>query len=232
MYTGPNIVRNGLVLNLDAASARSYPGSGTTWTDLSGFRNNGTLTNGPTFSSANGGSVVFDGTNDYVVTTSGQTYYQYTTQLSVCCWIRRNGILGQGTGVGQATFNADNMSTNVWLMHGETSNIFTFYVNDNGTWRSVTSALINDATWYFITGTISTTNIQVYVNGVLSNSSTGISTGIRSNSNSVIGLGCDIRYPTSRLFKGNIASTQVYNRALSATEILQNYNATKARFGL
>ena len=61
------IVRSGLVLHLDAARPASYPGSGTTWTDLSGQGNNGTLTNGPTYSSANGGSIVLDGTNDDVV---------------------------------------------------------------------------------------------------------------------------------------------------------------------
>ena len=62
----PSLVMNGLVLALDAANPKSYPGSGTTWTDLSGRGNTGTLTNGPTYSSANGGSLVFDGTNDYV----------------------------------------------------------------------------------------------------------------------------------------------------------------------
>ena len=62
----PRIVTNGLVLALDAANIKSYPGSGTTWTDLSGIGNNGTLTNGPTYSSANGGSLVFNGTDNYV----------------------------------------------------------------------------------------------------------------------------------------------------------------------
>ena len=66
MYYGPRIVSNGLVLCLDAANKRSYPGTGTTWTDLSGNSNNGTLTNGPTFSAGNMGSILFDGTNDYV----------------------------------------------------------------------------------------------------------------------------------------------------------------------
>lgn len=64
---------NGLVLCLDAGNTKSYPGSGTTWTDLSGRGNTGTLTNGPTYSSANGGSIVFDGTNDYVSTNYTQT---------------------------------------------------------------------------------------------------------------------------------------------------------------
>ena len=65
LHHSPRIVTSGLVLALDAADRNSYPGSGTTWTDLSGNANNGTLTNGPTFNSANGGSIVFDGTNDF-----------------------------------------------------------------------------------------------------------------------------------------------------------------------
>jgi len=67
MYTGPNIVTSGLVLQLDAANTKSYPGSGTTWTDLSGNGNNGTLTNSPTFSSANGGIFTFNGTNQFIL---------------------------------------------------------------------------------------------------------------------------------------------------------------------
>ena len=63
-----NIVKDGLVLDLDAAKKDSYPGTGTAWNDISGNRNNGTLTNGPTFNSSNGGSIVFDGTNDYINT--------------------------------------------------------------------------------------------------------------------------------------------------------------------
>ncbi len=65
VYGGPDIVTNGLVLHLDAANSKSYLGSGTTWNDLSGNGNNATLTNGPSFSNSNRGSIVFDGTNDY-----------------------------------------------------------------------------------------------------------------------------------------------------------------------
>lgn len=66
-------ITNGLILNLDAANYKSYPGSNTTWTDLSGYRNNGTLTNGPTFSTLNGGGITFDGVDDYVIGTSDFT---------------------------------------------------------------------------------------------------------------------------------------------------------------
>ena len=73
MFTGPNIITDGLVLALDAANSRSYPGTGTTWSDLSGNGNSGTLTNGPTFNSGNGGSIVFDGVDDNI-SFSGNTF--------------------------------------------------------------------------------------------------------------------------------------------------------------
>ena len=83
-YRGPNIVRNGLVLCLDAASKRSYPGSGTTWTDLSGLNNNGTLTNGPTFSNANGGILTFNGTSQHI-SGSSNSNFAFGTSNFLCC---------------------------------------------------------------------------------------------------------------------------------------------------
>jgi hypothetical protein len=85
----PSIVTSGLVLCLDAANPKSYPGSGTTWTDLSGNGNNGTLVNGPTYSSVNGGSIVFDGSNDYI-----STAYSIGTvsQQSISCWISKTNL--------------------------------------------------------------------------------------------------------------------------------------------
>ena len=231
-YAFGKIVTDGLVLALDAADRNSYPGSGTTWRDMSGNNSNSTLTNSPTFNSANGGSIVFDGVDDYTTTTAGQAFYQYTNQLSVCWWIKRNGTITNGSGCGQSTFNVDNMTTNVWLMHGLDTNRMIFYVNDSGTWRNIASSILDDNTWYFLTGTINTTNISFYVNGVLYATGTGISTGITNNSNSVIGCGLDIRYSSGRFFNGSVSNMQVYNRTLSALEILQNYNAQKSRFNL
>ena len=85
-YTTP-IVLNGLVLYLDAGNPLSYPGTGTIWTDLSNFGNNGTLINGPTFNSGNGGNIVFDGTNDFV--TCG-TAIGKLPNFTISCWIKPN----------------------------------------------------------------------------------------------------------------------------------------------
>jgi len=231
-YANGKIVTDGLVLCLNAADKNSYPGSGTTWSDTSGNGNSGTLTNGPTFNSGNGGAIVFDGTNDYSTTVAGQAFYQYTNQITVCWWMKRNGTITNGAGGGQATFGSDNMSTNVWLMHGIDDNTVRFYVNDSGTWRNTPSTTLIDNTWYHLAGTINTTNISMYMNGVLITTSSGISTGITNNSNSIIGWGFDPRFSSGRFFNGSVANCQVYNRTLSASEILQNYNAQKSRFGL
>ena len=92
MFTGPNIIKDGLVLTLDASSQRSYPGSGTTWYDLSGNGNNGTLTNGPTFDSGNGGSIVFDGTNDYVNgPTTNSVIGNNISLISLSAWVKITG---------------------------------------------------------------------------------------------------------------------------------------------
>ena len=231
-YAFGRIVTDGLVLAVDAADKNSYPGSGTTWNDMSGNGSNGTLTNSPTFNSANGGSIVFDGVDDYSTTTAGQAFYQYTNQLSVSWWVKRNGTITGGAGGGQCTFNSDNMTTNVWLMHGNTDNTIIFYVNDTGVWRNIATPILDNNTWYLLTGTISSSNILMYTNGILTSTSTGISTGIVNNSNSIVGWGLDPRYGAGRFFNGSIANCQVYNRTLSASEILQNYNAQKSRFNL
>jgi hypothetical protein len=90
----PSIATNGLVLCLDAANRKSYPGSGTTWTDLSGNGNNGTLTNGPTYSSANGGSLSFDGTNDVVNSTTSIIDRADGQEITVSCWIKPSRTSG------------------------------------------------------------------------------------------------------------------------------------------
>jgi hypothetical protein len=85
-------ITNGLILNLDAANTKSYPGSGTTWTDLSQYKSNGTLTNGPTFSSTNGGGITFDGTNDFVLLTSGAALLTQTSNITMEIWFYKTGI--------------------------------------------------------------------------------------------------------------------------------------------
>ena len=152
--------------------------------------------------------------------------------------IKKNGNLIQGTPCGQSTLNVDNWTTsNVWLIHSNMSdNTITFFVNNGSYYRDKTSHALTDNIWYFVCGTCNSSSIRIYINGVQSGSTgTGINTGtILNNSNSVIQYGKDPRYGlgSGRFFNSLIGICYVYNRALSASEILQNYNSTKGRYGL
>jgi prepilin-type processing-associated H-X9-DG protein len=214
---GPNIVESGLVLSLDATNTKSYPGSGTTWFDKSGNGNNGTLANGPTFSSANGGSIVFDGTDDVISTTLVQTF---VNELTVETWYR-------GT---KSTRN------HLWNFYG--SNLHCNF-NDTGRtlwvyWEGGGTPAIRFTSPNFTDGNIkhlvfrhSGSVNQVYLDGQLlvpqETAGTQTFTGVG-------GSGYDLA--STGPFSGNIYTNRVYNKALTAAEILQNYNATKSRFGL
>ena len=205
------VVTDGLVLALDAGVSRSYPGSGTTWTDLSGNGNNGTLVNGPTFNSGNGGSIVFDGVNDYI---NAGTPSISVGKLTINVWMRiTSGSLIQH--IVDSAFNS-------WHLAILTDNRPYFY---NGSTYHTGAPAINVGQWYMITGVQGET-LDIYINGVLGQS---IASNINVTTNNVI-LGAWQSGP--RPLNGNISNTQIYNRALTAAEVQQNYNALKSRFGL
>jgi hypothetical protein len=220
---GPYITRDSsLVLDLDASDRNSYPGSGTVWTDLSGNSNTGTLTNGPTFNSANGGSIVFDGTNDYVQCLGSLT----VTAATFVTWIIRNGNQGQYDGI---LFSRG--TTNTTGMNFQVSNQLAYTWNDavnTYTWQS--GLTIPDLTWCMIAVSVTSTAATAYL---CQTSGITTSTNTVSHGSSVLD---DIKIASDdqgvRYFTGNIAISQIYNRVLSATEITQNYNATKSRFNL
>jgi hypothetical protein len=223
MYYSPRIVTSGLVLALDAAERLSYPRTGTTWRDLSGNNNNGTLTNGPTFSVGNMGSIVFDGTNDYIG--SFPTQISGVGSKTICAFIyptttSRAGICGIRNDLDGWVFTINRTSP---------GNLT--YFHTTGTTCEV-SAGITTNTWSYVCVTYSTTTATVilYRNGVQVGSPiTSVSSIVSSPFNGVIG---DEQSNYATPFKGNMSSVQIYNRSLTATEILQNYNATKSRFGL
>ena len=233
-FAVPSIVTDGLVLNLDAGNTASYPGSGTTWTDISGNGNTGTLTNGPTYSSADGGSIVFDGVDDRVDCGNLNTLSNMTVQMFVKPLSNSGGykaFIGAVGGTGQdydSGFNID--------MGPNSTSAFNYCNFEGGIYRigggsNFMTSSIPFGTWVSICFTISPTYIQYYVNGIaqlganrLNNSTTTI-----GMNNLMIG-----RRPYSGgvVLNGNIANTQIYNRALSATEVSQNFEALRGRFGI
>jgi hypothetical protein len=219
-YAFGQIVTNGLVLSLDAADQNSYSGSGTAWNDLSGNNNTGILTNGPTYTSTFGGGITFDGTNDIV---TGSSTINIPGTVSLCAWVRH-------TTVPAAIQRYVNLRPDIAaIRHDGTVGVgtFMFIITTGGTIKSnsVSNAIVVNTNYYFC-GTWDGTTMRIYQNGVQvgTPSTPG---GTMSTSN----LPYLISSPTECL-NGSIFCTQVYNRALSATEILQNYNAQKSRFGL
>lgn len=220
------IVTNGLVLNLDAANPRSYPRTGTNWFDVSGNGSHGTLTNGPTYNSANGGVINFDGTDDLVTANISITY-----PMTLSCWVQ--------------TSNAQ--SSYVILLNSDSSN-----------WLSLGFVFVSGAGWY-LDGRIVNAGIpfqfqqgylgpsggfptrwlnlavvytssvlrSAYVDGVFVGSST-VSVTCPLITNARIGGG-DFG---ARKLRGLLSTAYIYNRALSASEIAQNYNALRGRFGV
>jgi len=227
----PRVVTDGLVLYLDAANQYSYVSGSTSWNDISRGGNNGILTNGPTYNSANGGSIVFDGTNDLIIKNPPFTGLP-SSQLSVFIWIKFNDLsavyyelVSQGRTPsnyeGEWVLTTKNVSSSIRLSFFDYNSGYGFNtVNGN-------TILVTNQ-WYHLGFIKNGTSGTFYVQGSQDGTSTGINKTY-TDTGYVIGGGYR---DSSHYLSGNIASTQIYNRALSATEVLQNYNATKTRFGL
>jgi hypothetical protein len=229
VFAGPEISSDGLVLSLDAGNTKSYPGSGTAWTDLTGLGNTGTLTNGPTYSSANGGSIVFDGTNDYVQTNFNYPLTSSTTEFTCAAWYKcfpeanSEGLIFSNY---QGNPNPFNLYANV---NGKAQG---FTRNSGGSSVSVTSLTsVNDSRWHYVVYTkTGSDTYKLYVDGNLETTATA-SLGAISVSNNIV-LGILNFYLNQGRYRGDIATAQIYNRALSAAEVTQNFNALRGRFGI
>jgi hypothetical protein len=250
------IVTNGLVLDLDAAKVASYPGTGTTWYDISGNNNNGTLTNGPTFSGiGKQAAIVFDGVDDYV-TEPYASLLNLGTQFTISSFVK----LGNTSQTIQPIFAAPNINLGIntqgysfywykdtnfdllgkslrlqfgqsewgWNVYGSNGNVI---VDTNHHYVCVTANNLNT----------SLPTINFYVDGINvgSNYWNASPKGaiLYSSNTSSVRVG-SIHYPAQPTYdgpyylNGNIATVQLYNRALSADEVSQNFNALRGRYGI
>ena len=212
----PLIVTDGLVVYLDAGNTRSYSGSGNTAYDLSGLGNTSALTNGPTFNSSNLGAFVLDGSNDYILVNSqsnilSKTAYTKIAYIYISNFSTVNNIISGGFS-GQHAF---------WMFGTDKLN-----AGHNGAWNTVVGATsLSLNTWYFAAVTYSdSTGWKLYLNG-REDGTSATTTTFNGNQEIVIGA-----YSSGNNFTGRISNIQVYNRALTATEIFQNYHATKGRY--
>lgn len=223
-FRGPNIIRDGLVLALDATSPRSWTAGGSIWYDLSGNGNNATASGSP--STANAGtntqSIVFDGTNDFFTVTANETSLSFKQGQTVevltyhTFTSGRRNIWDQAYG-GYGTWT-----------HEAGSNINYYYGGNGGNASPYTSLNSNTTTrsqWNLLTVSRSSSIVQWYVNGVAtnSNSTTYTPMTVTTTSNIRIGLGY------AGYWMGNMRFVRAYNRGLSSNEVLQNYNAFKGR---
>jgi hypothetical protein len=228
-----DIVRNGLVLNLDAGNLASYPGSGTTWTDVSGNGNTGTLTNGPTYSSTNGGYLSFNGTNQYVIANNTSLNSQFSnTSVSHFMWIYPTGAGSLVSELGQTTINTGWTDSNIEI---NASGAFSFSTWHGSLTNRVVSSNLSFNTWYYVGFAYDGTTLTAYINGV----SIGTTTFTRQ---APYNNGFQTHYAlfatqsqnmgTGGYGVGRCAAFSVYNRGLTAAEVAQNYNALATRYAL
>lgn len=225
---GPDIITDGLVLALDAANFKSYPGTGATWTDLSNNGNDGTLINGPTFNSDNLGSINFDGVDDLCRTTLPVS--TLNDVFTICIFFNLTSLTSSDSGaVSKRLVSADRSSGSTkWCIGVRPDSNFVF--GQAGGAERTQRFPISLNTDYFVALSHNSTIYSLWLNNELkvlddtSNSGTEPSFGN-------VSIACRPN-TTDRLWTGGIFSCYMYNKALTPTEILQNYNATKGRFGL
>ena len=229
---GPSITMSGLVLCLDAANTVSYPGTGTTWTDLSGRGNTGTLVSGPTYDTANGGSVVFDGTTNYVNCPSISIGASY----SIECFFNSSSVVNYKnlydmnystytgvTGNVGPRFEQNSSGTAGWVWSGVT--------NATNPFNNSSAVALSANTWYHTMFTMNNGIVNTYVNGVVLDLNISSSSGYVTTFGDP-NLGRGFVLAGNRYFSGKISNFKIYSRALSATEVAQNFNALRARFSI
>jgi hypothetical protein len=236
MFTGPNIIKDGLVLYLDAANEKSYPGSGTNWNDLSGNGNNGTLVNGPTLVDGDNGSIQFDGVNDYFTTGNTPTQLLGNPSFTVSGWFFRLSNLPVNTGTWGFGGNTTNQGINSWWSNN--NNQITIDTWGQATFTTGVEYPLQEwvyVTWQKISGPMTRANCILWRN--LDSYTGNQLTILRAETvaPNINNLGVTIgRISTTYNVPVNIrvSGFSVYDRVLTSSEITQNYNATKSRYGL
>lgn len=244
-HSGPDLVQDGLLIYIDAANSKSYPGSGTTASDISGgTAYNGTLSGGPTFSTDNGLAVWrFDGSDDRLDVSDPSwplqsIGYPFTIEsaIYVPAGVDWWNDPSSGSSSGSAIVGRGSYSGSIGFLRNGTTDI-RFRIRPHNTGRSVTYTAAFDR-WYVLSGTFDGTQnangMVFYVNGV-SVGSTTVSDSLANFDADFYTLGGNVNFGGSELggyVQGDIPYFRLYNRALSQNEVLQNFNATRGRFGL
>jgi hypothetical protein len=217
----PKIVTDGLVFYLDAANSKSYASGSTAWNDISRGGNNGTLVNGPTFNSGSNGNIVFDGVNDYV-TIPDSPALKLNGNFTIMLWHR--GITKTNTFPGPLYKGNSSIVGGGYILFYTSVNNGEIYLKRDNVQFPINNAV--NTYWSHITFTYDGTNVRGYLNGVSSYISSTVTYSTNTDNSSLL-LG-----RADQSGNAAIGTVQMYSKALSAQEILQNFNATKTRFGL
>lgn len=223
------IVSAGLVYHLDAGNAASYPGSGSTWSDLASSGISMTLYGSPTYSSANGGYLSFVPSSSQYGSTS--TSLAAASTWTIEAFIYYNGTNSSGLPCIFTDVYYGTTGTIQWALgslNGGGSTTLQAGYFSGGWFTTPVQSPLTSGNWYHVVGTYDGTNIKLYINGSL-NQTTASSTAPVRNAG---GHRIMRRWDTADYWGGNLAVLRIYNSALSLTDVSQNYSAQKARFGL
>ena len=231
------LVTDRLIMHLDAGDSSSYPGSGTTWSDLTANNADATLQNGASYSSSDGGFIDFDGTNDHATVTEASldsdTVFDGTSSFSICLWLNIDSLPSSTNYAGSPVlFKAAKRACFFTIGDGSPTDKLGFRIN-TGSWSTpVLSNSLSLNTWYNICVTYNpSSGFILYQNGssVDTSSTTGSITNLVSTTNTEIAGYTD---SSGRYYDGSISSILVYDKALTSTEVAHNYNQIKSRYGL
>ncbi len=234
VFYNPSIITDGLVLYLDAANLKSYPGSGTTWNDLSGNNNNASMVNTPTFSNLKNGAFTFDGVGTNYFDLDSKASLVNVNAGTVGGWVRYNDLNSDSTNYVFVSYGGNAYGGGFILQHAGLggSALRLELLAWGGSITGVPRANIDKVTALpfqgqdiYMIGTWTTSEVKLYINGELRAT---VSTNAAIPSRSTLRISSE--GGRSRGVNGNVYNCAIYNRALSQQEILQNYNATKGRY--
>jgi hypothetical protein len=234
----PRVITNGLVMYLDAGNQTSYVGNGTAWRDLTPNGNNVTLNNNPTFNRQSSGVIVFNGSNNYAITPTNLSSLNINSSITIDTWVKPTALANatNGEGIVSKGLFTDNNSAIYELMARNISSInypFIRVATSAGVQAyAPTQIPINPNQIYNVVCTYNGSTLRIFVNNIEAGTGAAASGTIVSNTQE---LAVGVRYlhrsgASDSFFTGNIYSVKIYNRALSAQEIRQNYDAFKGRF--
>jgi hypothetical protein len=232
VYGSRSIVSENLMMYLDAANKLSYSGTGTSWNDISFYKNVATLVNGPSFSSLNFGSIAFDGTDDLVSFPTKSFWNLSSSNFTIEFWFKLNSITNNNPRLFKTS--NDGNTAGISIVNPPSSNNLLIYMSSNGsTYNILNGAGLGSVTlgqFNHLVITRSGSTLSIYINNSFASSANIGTTSIYYNSATDLALGGTVGGGRSIL--GNIAVFKLYSKELTATQVSQNYNALKNRFGL